>query len=263
LELHPFPTTPQAALARISRLAPATALGFHPSAMGSPPYPKNMETPPAPALRSRLTSIQDAALPPTQRLTQRVPGILCPIDSTPRQRNCHVLRLSPTTEYPASRSRPSRSQPTGRDAGYPLNVRRFYPSRVKEREFPFVPKSTKGLRLGDFWAISLDDGQFACGRVLAFDHRKGKQDLRGFLAGLLHWVSDSPPTFDSIAGAQTVIQGVAHLRTILATGGTILGKPTIGVGRHLACVGALQRRRRALPRHAWLRGCQARNKTRH
>ena len=84
-------------------------------------------------------------------------------------------------------------------------VRRFYPSRVKEREFPYVPKSTKGLRLGDFWAIPLDGGEFACGRVLAFDHRKGKQDLRGFLAGLLHWVSDSPPTFDSIAGAQTVI----------------------------------------------------------
>jgi len=104
-----------------------------------------------------------------------------------------------------------------------FNVRRFYQSRMKEREFPYVPKSTKGLGLGDFWAIPLDDGQFACGRVLAFDHRKGKQDLRGFLAGLLHWVSDSPPTFDSISGAQIVIQGGAHLRTILATGGTILG----------------------------------------
>lgn len=51
---------------------------------------------------------------------------------------------------------------------------------MKEREFPFVPKSTKGLRLGDFWAIPLDDGQVACGRVLAFDHRNGKQDLRAF-----------------------------------------------------------------------------------
>lgn len=94
---------------------------------------------------------------------------------------------------------------------------------MKEREFPHVPKSTKTLRIGDFWAIPLDGGEFSCGRVLAFDHRSGKQDLRGFLAGLLDWVSDSSPTFDSIAGAQTVIQGGAHLRTILATGGSILG----------------------------------------
>jgi hypothetical protein len=94
---------------------------------------------------------------------------------------------------------------------------------MKERVFPFVPKSTKGLRLGDFWAIPLDGGDFACGRVLAFDHRTGRQDLRIFLAGLLDWVSDAPPTFDSIAGAQIAIEGGAHLRTILATGGTILG----------------------------------------
>jgi hypothetical protein len=50
-----------------------------------------------------------------------------------------------------------------------------------------------------------------------------RQKLRLFLAGLLDWVSYEPPTFDSIAGARTVIQGRAHLRTILETGGSILG----------------------------------------
>ena len=94
---------------------------------------------------------------------------------------------------------------------------------MKERQFPNIPKSTKGLRLGDFWAIPLDGGEFACGRVIALDIRSGKQDLRTFLAGLLDWVSDSPPTFEAIAGAQTVKQGGAHIRTILATGGSILG----------------------------------------
>jgi hypothetical protein len=95
--------------------------------------------------------------------------------------------------------------------------------RVKDRVFPHVPKSTKSLQLGDFWAIPLDGGQFACGRVLAFDNSTGKQYLRMFLAGLLGWVSDASPTFDSIAGSQPVIQGGAHIRTILATGGSILG----------------------------------------
>ena len=54
-------------------------------------------------------------------------------------------------------------------------------SLVKERAYPHVPKSTKTLQLGDFWAIPLDGGEFACGRVISFKDRNGKQDLRMFL----------------------------------------------------------------------------------
>ncbi len=98
---------------------------------------------------------------------------------------------------------------------------------MKKRVFPHIPKSTKSLEIGDFWAIPLDGGEFACGRVIAFDNTTGKQSLRIFLAGLLDWISDSPPTFGSIVGAQTVIQGGAHVRTIIATGGAILGNRSL------------------------------------
>jgi hypothetical protein len=94
---------------------------------------------------------------------------------------------------------------------------------MKERTFPHIPKSSKSLEIGDFWSIPLNDGRFACGRVLGKWPDGWKGSLRGFFAGLLDWVSDSPPTTTTIAGAQTLEQGGAHIKTILATGGSILG----------------------------------------
>jgi hypothetical protein len=92
-----------------------------------------------------------------------------------------------------------------------------------KRTFPHVPKSSKTLEIGDFWSIPLGDGRFACGRVIGrwLLGRRGSRS--GFLAGVLDWVSDSPPTNAAIAGAPTLIQGGAHIKTILATGGSILG----------------------------------------
>jgi hypothetical protein len=94
---------------------------------------------------------------------------------------------------------------------------------MKTRTFPHVPKSSKSLEIGDFWSIPIDGGQFACGRVLGRWPVGWKASLRGFFAGLLDWVSDAPPTAAAIAGAPTLIQGGAHIKTILTTGGAILG----------------------------------------
>ena len=44
---------------------------------------------------------------------------------------------------------------------------------------------------------------------------------RMFLAGLLDWVESRPPTTESIAGADLIAQGFAHIKTILTTGGVI------------------------------------------
>ena len=90
-------------------------------------------------------------------------------------------------------------------------------------EYPFRPKSTKHLIPGQFWAIPVQDRGFACGRVIALSHRNGKQDTRLFLAGLLDWSGGSLPDSVSIAGSKTIAQGQAHIKTILESGGTILG----------------------------------------
>jgi hypothetical protein len=94
---------------------------------------------------------------------------------------------------------------------------------MEERTFPHVPKSSKSLELGDFWSIPLDCGRFACGRVIGRWPVGWRGSHRAFLAGLVDWVFDSPPTTKAIAGAPTLIQGGAHIKTILATGGSILG----------------------------------------
>jgi hypothetical protein len=95
-----------------------------------------------------------------------------------------------------------------------------------EPSYPFVPKSNASLRAGQFWAVPLSDGRFGCGRVLDVP---GIGDLhvpansRMFLAGLLDWVGPRPPTDQSIAGGQLDAQGFAHIKTILTTGGELLG----------------------------------------
>jgi hypothetical protein len=91
--------------------------------------------------------------------------------------------------------------------------------------YPFAPKSNLHLEPGQFWAVPLTDGWFACGRVLDIKRRDdGDRDARylnnrAFLAGLLDWTGDEPPTADSIAGAKLVDQGQAHVRTFQRTGG--------------------------------------------
>ena len=94
---------------------------------------------------------------------------------------------------------------------------------MKERTFPHIPKSSQSLVLGDFWSIPLYDSRFACGRVIGRWPAGWKGSRSGFFAGLLDWVSDSPPTSFSITGMQTLIQGGTHIKTILTSGGSILG----------------------------------------
>jgi hypothetical protein len=90
-------------------------------------------------------------------------------------------------------------------------------------EFPFMPKSTAYLQPGQFWQIPVDNGKFACGRVVQFDYRNGKKDSRCFLAGLMNWLGNEPPSADSIAGYRVIEQGLVHIKTIVENGGAILG----------------------------------------
>jgi hypothetical protein len=92
---------------------------------------------------------------------------------------------------------------------------------AKSREicYPFEPKSTASLLPGQFWAIPLSNGSFACGRVLQLAPKTRVM----FLAGLMDWYSDLRPNHESIAGANCIEQGAAHIKTILENGRSILG----------------------------------------
>lgn len=84
------------------------------------------------------------------------------------------------------------------------------------------------MRSGQFWAVPLSDGRFACGRVLASVRDSNDDFLLGgsqriFLAGLMDWVGDARPTADDLIGCDVLAQGLAHVNAVRRTGGMILG----------------------------------------
>jgi hypothetical protein len=94
-------------------------------------------------------------------------------------------------------------------------------------DYPFEPRSNAYLRAGQFWAVPLSDGRFACGRVLASLRDNTDPLLMGgtrlLLVGLMDWVGSDAPTSDDLAGSELVAQGMAHIKAIQETGGVILG----------------------------------------
>ena len=90
--------------------------------------------------------------------------------------------------------------------------------------YPFAPKSTAGLQPGQFWSITLPDGRYACGRVLATAARGHAGSTRLFLAALLDWVGARPPTADAIAARPVLAAGILHVKSIAECGGEVLGR---------------------------------------
>jgi len=90
-------------------------------------------------------------------------------------------------------------------------------------EYPFVPKSNRHLRRGQFWAIPLSNGRFAAGRVTAVP-AFGPADRTGVVVGLMDWSGDREPTADDLIG-RTILGVQAHTRyeAISKTGGSVLG----------------------------------------
>ena len=92
--------------------------------------------------------------------------------------------------------------------------------------YPFEPRSNAYLRAGQFWGVPLSDGRFACGRVLGVPPKDDEflwLNSKIFVAGLMDWVGESPPTAESIAGSRLLEQGKAHVKAIRENGRYILG----------------------------------------
>ena len=70
---------------------------------------------------------------------------------------------------------------------------------------------------------SSDRTLFRLRRVLQFREVDRKRDSRIFLAGLFDWLGDNPPTSQTICGAPLRAHGAAHIKTISANNGQILG----------------------------------------
>ena len=82
---------------------------------------------------------------------------------------------------------------------------------------------------GQFWAVLLSDGRYACGRVLHVPRKADPEpslylNTRIFLAGLMDWSGSAPPEGEAIAGCEILAQGRMHVAAISDTGSTILGR---------------------------------------
>jgi hypothetical protein len=91
-------------------------------------------------------------------------------------------------------------------------------------KYPFEPKSTTHLEPGQFWAIPLSNGSYACGVVLAKLISSGKIERRSFLAALIDWNGKDKPSSEDIKNKEIIKKGAAHIKTIQLTGGVIIGK---------------------------------------
>ena len=74
-----------------------------------------------------------------------------------------------------------------------------------------------------FEALALKDGRVCAGLVLALVHKDGRPHTRVFLAGLLDWCGPAAPTASDLRGARVLVTGAAHVKTIEAVGGAMLG----------------------------------------
>lgn len=94
------------------------------------------------------------------------------------------------------------------------------------QDYPFEPKSNAYLVPGQFWGVPLSTGRWACGRVLATKTRADAYfpgNSRMFLAALMDWHGDEPPSAPAIAGRPLLAQGWAHVKSIRLNGRVILG----------------------------------------
>lgn len=89
--------------------------------------------------------------------------------------------------------------------------------------YPFVPKSNRFLRPGQFFAVPLSDGRYAAGRVTAVPIF-GPKDHTGVAVGLVNWSGDRPPVASDLAGRKVLVQAKTNYRVISRTGGAVLGE---------------------------------------
>jgi hypothetical protein len=92
-----------------------------------------------------------------------------------------------------------------------------------DTRYPFIPKSNRSLRPGQYWSIPLSDGRFAAGRVTVVP-AFGPTDRVGVVIALMDWSGDHEPTDADIAGL-AVLEGQAKSRfeAISKNGGRVLG----------------------------------------
>lgn len=78
---------------------------------------------------------------------------------------------------------------------------------MPDRTFPFSPRSTVRLEVGDLVAVPCEPSGWACLQVVDLQ-RSGVGARMTFVAGVLPWRGQAPPTRDDVAGIGAIEHGL-------------------------------------------------------
>ncbi len=81
---------------------------------------------------------------------------------------------------------------------------------MTSRVFPFSPRSTKSLEIGDLIAVPCEPSGWTCLQVVDL-HRAGVGARTAFVAGVLPWRGHTPPTRGDVAGLGATAHGLVRV----------------------------------------------------
>jgi hypothetical protein len=94
------------------------------------------------------------------------------------------------------------------------------------RSFPLSPRSTQALELGDLIAVPCWPSGYACLQVLHLA-RSGPGAKSSFVAGVLPWRGDEPPTQSAVAGLAATELGLVHVQMFTEGQLEVMGTGTV------------------------------------
>jgi hypothetical protein len=80
---------------------------------------------------------------------------------------------------------------------------------VAVRSFPLSPRTTGSLEVGDLIAVPCDPSGWTCLQVIDLK-RSGPGAQTTFVAGVLPWRGEAPPTRHTVCGLAATEHGVVH-----------------------------------------------------
>jgi len=93
---------------------------------------------------------------------------------------------------------------------------------VRRRDYPFVPRRTADLKVGDVWAVVLPCGGYGCMQVTDL-RRSGVGSRSALVAGPLHWTGERPPDVHEVAGMRLLEMGLVRLKAFGSPDNAIFG----------------------------------------
>src|SRR5438093_8162699 len=98
-----------------------------------------------------------------------------------------------------------------------------------ERTYPLSPRSSRDLRIGDYWTVPLSDGTFGCLQVTELQ-QSGPGSLKTLVAGVVDWRDAMPPSQSDLVGRRVLEQGLTRIEAFTEVGSRVIGNTITSTG---------------------------------